>query len=42
MKYEITNNNGVYYIYRITDYSYSCVKSFKTLKGAENWVKKHS
>lgn len=32
----------IFMVYRSTDWSFTCVKTFKTRKGAENWVKKHS
>lgn len=43
MKYIIEESfNHTYMVYRITALSYTCVKTFKTRKGAENWIKKHS
>jgi len=32
----------LFMVYRNTAYAVTCVKTFKTRKAAENWVKKHS
>ncbi len=40
--YKIYDEGNRYAIYRISYYGMTRVKEFKTLKGAENWVKKNS
>lgn len=40
--YDIYTHRTDYVVYLWDDYGVHAVKSFKTLKGAENWVKKHS
>jgi hypothetical protein len=42
MKYEIVEILGSFRVWRVTPYGAEVVKTFKTRKGAENWVKSHS
>jgi len=42
MKYFIRKSNDLYLVYEETAFRIACVKSFKTEKGAQNWVRKHS
>ena len=43
MKYIIMDAIGnTFMVYLVTPTTYTCVKTFKTRKAAENWVRKHS
>lgn len=43
MTYKVrTLVGGWYGVYECSEWREILVKSFKTLKGAENWVRKHS
>lgn len=33
---------NVYGVYSVSEWAEVLVKTFKTLKGAENWIRKHS
>ncbi len=43
MKYVIEESHICgFMVYAVSSYAYTCVKTFKTRKGAENWIRKHS